>query len=110
MTAKAIGGGRAWQRPVAWLLALMGICVFISRGYHDEREALQFRDFKQPYSSARCVIVGCDPYSESATRAAFLAAGGHDTDAAVFAPYSALYPPFSLVVLTPVAGLEYPYA
>ena len=92
---------------LALLLALLGILFFVARGYHDEREALQFRDFKQPYSSARCLLKGCDPYSEPATLSAFLAAGGHDTDSVVFEPYSALYPPFSLVMLLPVAALKY---
>ena len=92
------------------LLAVLGIVAFCVRGYHDEREALHFRDFKQPYASARCLLTGCDPYSEPDTHAAFLAAGGPDNDKVVFDPYSALYPPFSLVVLTPIAALPYPAA
>jgi hypothetical protein len=105
-------GDKAQRRRVilALLLALMGIVVFLSRGYHDERLALKFRDFKQPYSSARCLVKGCDPYNESSTRAVFLAAHGQDSDSVVFEPYSALYPPFSLAALVPVAALEYPEA
>lgn len=91
---------------LALLFALLGVCVFVVRGYHDERVVLKFRDFKQPYSSARCLLKSCDPYSESSTRAAFLAAGGHDIDKVVFKPSSALYPPFSLVALVPVAVLS----
>ncbi len=97
-------------RYLALLLALVGVLAFAVRGYHDETEALHFRDFKQPYSSARCVLTGCDPYSEKDTHAAFLAAGGIDNDSIVFDPYSALYPPFSLVALAPVAALRYPAA
>ena len=67
-------------------------------------------DFKQPYASARCLLTGCDPYSEGETHAAFLAAGGPDNDAVVFDPYSALYPPFSLVALMPFAALPWPTA
>jgi hypothetical protein len=92
---------------IALLLTLFGVLFFVDRGYHDEREALRFRDFKQPYSSARCLLKGCDPYSEADTRAVFLSAGGRDTDAVVFQPYSALYPPFSLTVLLPIAALPY---
>ncbi len=95
---------------MALLLALVAALAFTVRGYHDEREALHFRDFKQPYSSARCLLTHCDPYSEPATHAAFLAASGPDNDKIVFDPYSALYPPFSLVVLTPIAALPYPLA
>jgi hypothetical protein len=97
-------------RAIALLLALAGALAFVVRGYHDEREALHFRDFKQPYSSSLCLLHGCDPYSEPDTRAAFLSAGGVDNDRVVFDPYSALYPPFSLALLTPVAALPYPVA
>ncbi len=97
-------------RSTLLILAVFGAIVFAVRGYHDEREALHFRDFKQPYASARCLLTGCDPYSEPATRAAFLAAGGTDDDKVVFDPYSALYPPFSLAALAPVAALPWPAA
>ncbi len=103
-------GPSSTARLVVVLLAFAGVFAFLVRGYHDEREALHFRDFKQPYASARCLLTGCDPYSEPATRAAFLAAGGRDDDKIVFDPYSALYPPFSLVALLPVAALPYPTA
>ncbi len=98
------------RRFVVLGLAFFAALVFAVRGYHDEREALHFRDFKQPYASARCLLTGCDPYSEADTRAAFLAAGGVDDDKVVFDPYSALYPPFSLAALVPVAALPYPAA
>jgi len=81
--------------------------AFLAKGYHDERAALHFRDFKQPYASARCLLHHCNPYDENDTRAEFLRAGGADTDAEVFRPYSALYPPFSFALLTPVAALPY---
>ena len=97
-------------RLVVGLIALLGVLAFVVRGYEDERAALHFRDFKQPYASARCVLQHCDPYSEADTRAAFLAAGGVDDDKIVFDPYSALYPPFSLVALLPVGALPYPVA
>ena len=92
------------------LIALLGVLAFVARGYVDELGALHFRDFKQPYASARCVLRHCDPYSETDTRAAFLAAGGVDDDPIVWSPYSALYPPFSLAALTPIAAMPYPVA
>ncbi len=100
---------RLTRSPV-FLIALLGALLFLVRGYHDEHEALHFRDFKQPYSSARCLLAHCDPYSESDTRTAYIAAGGVNDDKVVFDPYSALYPPFSLVALMPVAALPYPVA
>ena len=98
------------RRTLVALLVCLGIAVFVLRGVHDEKHVLEFRDFKQPYSSARCLLHGCNPYSESETHAEFLRAGGTDEDAQVFRPFSALYPPFSLAVLAPVAALPYPVA
>ena len=92
------------MRLLALALAFLGALTFVVRGYHDEQEALHFRDFKGPYSSARCLLKHCDPYSEEQTHAEFLRAGGNDDDKLVFDPYSALYPPFSLVALTPLAA------
>jgi hypothetical protein len=100
----------ARQKQAAWALLLLGILAFVGKGYKDEQAALHFRDFKQPYASARCVLHGCDPYAEAPTREQFLEAGGVDEDATVFQAYSSLYPPPSLVMLTPVAALRYPAA
>ena len=95
---------------LAFFLVVLSILVFAARGIHDEREVLKFRDFKQPYASARCLLKGCNPYSERDTAAAFTQADGVDDDDKVFQPYSALYPPFSLAMLAPVAALPYPVA
>lgn len=97
-------------RTLSAVLVCLGVTFFVLRGYKDEQHVLQFRDFKQPYSSARCLLHGCNPYSELDTHAEFLRAGGSDEDSEVFVPYSALYPPFSLAVLTPLAALPYPVA
>ena len=100
----------ARRQALPALIVLLGILAFVGKGYKDEQAALHFRDFKQPYSSARCVLHGCDPYAEKPTREQFLDAGGVDDDATVFQAYSSLYPPPSLVMLTPVAALRYPAA
>ena len=110
MSNSAVQTHRPLHRLLLTLVALCGVLLFVVRGYHDEREALHSRDFKQPYASARCLLRSCDPYSEAATHKAYLAAGGSDDDPVVFDPDSALYPPFSLLVLTPVAALPYPEA
>jgi hypothetical protein len=88
-------------------VVFLGALLFLVRGRHDEKEALQFRDFKQPYASSRCLLHGCNPYSERDTRAEFLKAGGVDNDFQVFRPFSALYPPFSFAVLAPIAALDW---
>ncbi len=98
------------RRALPALIVLVGILAFAGKGYQDEQAALHFRDFKQPYASARCVLHGCDPYAEAPTREQFLSAGGVDDDATVFQAYSSLYPPPSLMMLAPVAALRYPAA
>lgn len=95
------------SRCSAWSLLVLGLLFFVIRGYQDERSTLQSFDFKQPYASARCLLKGCDPYNEASTRAAFLRAHGTGATDLVFAPYSALYPPFSLATLSPLAALPY---
>ncbi len=100
----------AGTRAAFFLIVLLGIAVFLVKGYRDERTVLHFRDFKQPYASARCLLHGCNPYDEKDTHADFLRARGKDEDTEVFRPYSALYPPFSLAMLAPVAALNYPAA
>jgi hypothetical protein len=97
----------AGKRTLLLLLVLLSTLAFVAKGRHDERVVLKFRDFKQPYASARCLLHGCNPYNENDTRAEFLRAGGSDNDAQVFRPYSALYPPFSFALLTPIAALNY---
>ncbi|WP_158615393.1 glycosyltransferase family 87 protein [Acidipila sp. EB88] len=97
-------------RATAFTFMLLCCLLFVARGYHDERLADHQRDFKQPFSSARCLLTGCNPYSETDTRIAYLRAGGINDDPIVFAPYSALYPPFSLALLAPLAAIPYPVA
>jgi hypothetical protein len=95
------------RRSLLMLVVLLGALVFSVKGVRDERHVLKFRDFKQPYASARCLLHGCNPYSETDTRAEFLRAGGTDDDVEVFRPYSALYPPFAFALLAPLAALPY---
>ncbi|QNI31477.1 DUF2029 domain-containing protein [Alloacidobacterium dinghuense] len=95
----------------SFLIVCLACLTFISLGLHNEARVLHAHDFKQPYASARCLLFGCDPYSEAETAAQFVAAGGNlQQDPKVFAPDSALYPPSSLAVLAPIAILPYPVA
>ncbi len=95
------------RRSLLLALIFLSTLAFLAKGYHDEHLALHFRDFKQPYASARCLLHACNPYSETDTRTQFLSAGGADDDAQVFRTSSALYPPFSFALLTPIAALNY---
>lgn len=96
-------------RIACWVVILLGCIAFAAMGIHHENRS-KFRDFRQPYASARCLLAHCDPYGEADTRAQYLAAGGVDDVDGVFAPYSALYPPPALLLLVPIAALPYPAA
>src|SRR5579875_1623012 len=89
------------RHHLSYFAVMLGIAIFLVKGHHDEHAVLQLRDFKQPYASARCLTHDCDPYSETDTRSQFIQSGGVDDDEAVFRPFSALYPPFSLLPLAP---------
>lgn len=95
---------------IFYLITLLGCLVFLVLGFHREPRVFHSRDFKQPYASARCLLEHCNPYSESDTEAQYAAARGPNNDQLVFVPYSALYPPPSLLLLAPVAALPYPAA
>ena len=97
------------RRIAVFCLLALSLAFFLVRGAYNEYVVLHSGDFKQPYASARCLLEGCDPYNESDTHAAFLKAHGTE-DQGIFVPYSALYPPFSLAALTPLAALPYPVA
>jgi hypothetical protein len=97
-------------RVVHYFIVLLGCLAFTVLGVHRESRVFHFRDFKQPYASARCLLFHCNPYSEQDTQAEYLSTGGPNNDALVFVPYSALYPPPALLLLAPVAALPYPAA
>lgn len=108
-------GPRSKRQPIgtalAYLLVVAGCLFFLIRGTHDEKLALHSFDFKQPYCSARCLLKNCNPYSEADSRTVFLNAGGSlDEGQQWLIPYSALYPPSTLILLAPLAALPYPVA
>ena len=88
----------------------IGVLLFGVRGYEDERIVLHFRDFKEPYGGARCLIHNCDPYDSEQIHDAWRAAGGVDVEKVIAAKYTAVYPPTSLMALAPVAALPLPVA
>ena len=102
-----------YSRALPWLYAAIigiGVLIFAIRGYENERTVLHFRDFKEPYGGARCLIHNCDPYDSEQIHSAWKAAGGVDVEKVIAAPYTAVYPPTSLMALAPVAALDLPAA
>ncbi|MGC2160944.1 MAG: glycosyltransferase 87 family protein [Silvibacterium sp.] len=114
--AQPVKNGSEFQVPFRgykaayYSIVLIGCLAFLVLGVHRQSRVFKFRDFKQPYASARCLLAHCNPYSEQDTEAQYSLALGPNNDARVFVPYSALYPPPALLLLVPVAALPYPVA
>jgi hypothetical protein len=89
-----------------WVVVL-GCLFFAVRGYHDQKQALQSFDFKPVYSSARCLMDGCDPYDSAQIQVEFLRHGGSAADLRPFRPYNANYPPSALLLVMPLTLLPF---
>jgi hypothetical protein len=97
--------GRMWSRHPAGF-AFLGLCSLIFAVV----PMLQLRhgswappDYQTVYSSAGCLLHGCDPYNSDALLQEYLRST-HGTppspDSSAFTPYQALYPPSSLFWLS----------
>jgi hypothetical protein len=104
------------KRSLGFVLVLLGwlCCVVINARTHVSPK-LGF-DYLSIYSSSRCLLDGCNPYSGPEMKAAFLAHGGTLRQVAavdepvkgVFAPYYVGYPPTSLFYFMPLAAMPFP--
>ncbi len=95
------------QRRYGLCAVLLGCLFFAVRGYQDQRQTLQAFDFKPVYSSARCMIDGCDPYDSMQIERVFLKHGGDRSDLRPFRPFNANYPPSALFLVIPLAMLPF---
>jgi hypothetical protein len=86
---------------------LLGCLWFAVRGYQNQKATLQAFDFKPVYSSARCLIDGCDPYDSMQIQREFLSHGGDPSDLRPFRPFNANYPPSALFLVIPLAMLPF---
>ena len=86
---------------------LLGCLFFAVRGYQEQSQTLQAFDFKPVYSSARCLIDGCDPYDSLQIERVFLKHGGDPSDLRPFRPFNANYPPSALFLVIPLAMLPF---
>jgi hypothetical protein len=95
------------RRIQGFCIVLLGCLFFGIRGYYDQTEAVQSRDFKCVYTGARCLIDGCDSYDYVQLRRVMLEHGGDLSDPVPFAPYTANYLPSALFFAIPLAMLPY---
>ena len=95
------------QRMYGLCMVLFGCLFFAVRGYHDQTLALESFDFKPVYSSARCLLDGCDPYDSIQIERVFLQHGGDRSDLRPFRPFNANYPPSALFLVMPLTLLPF---
>jgi hypothetical protein len=95
------------QRLYGLCVVLLGCLFFAVRGYHDQTLALQSFDFKPVYSSARCLLDGCDPYDSIQIERVYLQHGGDASDLRPFRPFNANYPPSALFLVMPLTLLPF---
>lgn len=67
-------------------------------------------DFVPVFTGARCLLAGCNPYEIPQLKAQFLEGGGRANELSLFDHETAVYPPSTLLVLSPLALFKFPVA
>ncbi len=88
-------------------LVFAGCCLYFIFHWYPYRDAAQNRDFVAPYTGARCLWTGCNPYDPQQIEQAFAAAGGLAADHPIWKWEPAVYPPSTLIELLPFSLLRY---
>jgi hypothetical protein len=91
------------------LLFLCSLAYLASRPFFTTQVAgnVRMRDFVSPYTGARCLFAGCNPYELNQIEAEFANSGGAEVDHAPWRWEPPVYPPSSLVVLLPFAVFHF---
>src|SRR6185312_13030600 len=102
-----------WFKLAAWTLFWLVTLGFTGKGLlsivRSSKGAMH--DFVAPYSGARCLLLGCDPYDPAQVQQTFADAGGQPIDRGDKWSYiPPVYPPSTLVELLPFAFLSYHHA
>jgi len=99
-----------WFRLAAWSIFWLVTLAFTGKGLISivRSSPGAMHDFVAPYSGARCLLRGCDPYNSVQVQQTFAAAGGQPVDRGEKWSYiPPVYPPSTLVELLPFAFLNY---
>jgi hypothetical protein len=72
-------------------------------------------DFRTIYSSARCLMTGCNPYLSTDIKQAFIEKNGRDNGESAIGsdawrPFNANYPPTALALVIPFSALKWKFA
>ncbi|HEY4089087.1 MAG TPA: glycosyltransferase family 87 protein [Bryobacteraceae bacterium] len=102
--------GSGWFKLAAWTLFWLVTLGFTGKGLVSivKSSPGAMHDFVAPYSGARCLLLGCDPYDSLQVQKTFADAGGQPVDRGEKWSYiPPVYPPSTLVELLPFAFLNY---
>lgn len=105
----------ALRRSAGFGMVILGWLFCLVMTSHLRQFPLFGIDYLSIYSSSRCLLIGCNPYSGPEMKVAFLAHGGTLADTGpqvdplkgAFSPYYAGYPPTALFYFMPMASLKW---
>ena len=100
-----------FRRPdMNWLVLCISALIFFSvavERFHAFHSAI---DYIPVYTGARCLHYGCNPYDTSQLEQQYFQAGGRTDELPAWNEEVPLYPPSTLLVLSPLALLRFPVA
>ncbi len=90
------------------LVLIISALIFFSLG---SRNAIHHSiDFVPAYTEARCLLHGCNPYDTSQQQQQYFQAGGRADEQPEWDHEIPVYPPSTLLVLSPLALISFPAA
>src|SRR5580698_5305235 len=95
-----------------WLVHIATVVLLVCAAYYavhwsGYRDGTPMRDFVAPYTGARCLWAGCNPYEVEQIAREFARAGGAENEHPPWSWAPPVYPPSTLVALLPVSLLPY---
>jgi hypothetical protein len=107
--------GRGWPFSLGLAFFLLMAASAAIRSSKFSICGLQTSDIISPYAGASCLLHHCNPYDVVALRERFVALHGdvadmHPSPCLNFGNLGAVYPPSTLLVLAPLAAMDFPVA
>jgi len=106
-----LGRSVKFRRPdIYWLVLCLSALIFFSvavERFHAFHSAI---DYIPVYTGARCLLHGCNPYNTSQLEQQYLEADGRADELPAWNEEIPLYPPSTLLVLSPLSLLRFPVA
>ena len=106
-----LGRSVKFRRPdIYWLVLCLSALIFFSvavEGFHAFHSAI---DYIPVYTGARCLLHGCNPYDTSQLEEQYFQAGGRADERPQWPGTPPVYPPSTLLAISPLALLPFPEA